>query len=176
MADLRGAALDVERRSGATLNNYVLFTNIDLTAEQQRRLETVIAEGLDDHDVRIGVVGAASLSAMLNQLPHVRSAFFATAAFRTWEDSWDAHRRVVAFPQTEVSGRDDELATLRTWISDPGIRVIALSGSHMMGKTRLVLEATRQCDVTFVEALDRQAERRSVPPFVCARSLGHGPR
>jgi hypothetical protein len=48
------------------------------------------------------------------------------------------------------------LGTLQTWIDDPAVRVIALSGTHMMGKSRVALEATRQRDTAFVEALDRQ--------------------
>jgi hypothetical protein len=54
-------------------------------------------------------------------------------------------------------GRDDVLHTLQTWIHDPNVGVIALSGTHMMGKTRVALEATRHRDVGFVEALDRHA-------------------
>src|SRR4029077_6856745 len=155
-ADLRSAILDVERRAGIRLDTYALFTNVDLTPEQHERLRLAIADGLIEDRVRIRVIGAADLAAMLNGLPHLRSAFFATAAFRTWGESWDAHQRVIAFPQAALTGRDDALETLRAWIDDPEVRVIALSGTHMMGKTRLALEAARQRDTGFVEALDRQ--------------------
>jgi hypothetical protein len=156
VSDLRGAILDVERRSEITLSSYALFTNVDLTIQQHDRIRAAIAEGLSEPRVRVGIVAAADLSAMLNQLPHLRSAFLATGAFRTWGESWDAHQRVIAFPQTTLTGRDEELASLRAAIGDPEVRVLAISGSHMMGKTRLVLEATRERDVGFVEALDRQ--------------------
>ena len=154
--ELRGAALDVERRTGKTLSSYVLFTNVDLTTAQHDELRTAILEGVTGDRVHVGVVGAADLAAMLNDLSHLRSAFFATEAFRTWGESWDAHQHVSAFAQTALIGREDVLATLQTWIDDSAVRVIALSGTHMMGKSRVALEATRQRDTAFVEALDRQ--------------------
>jgi hypothetical protein len=82
--ELRGAALDVERRTGKTLSSYVLFTNVDLTAAQHDELRAAILEGVTGDRVHVGVVGAADLAAMLNDLSHLRSAFFATGAFRTW--------------------------------------------------------------------------------------------
>jgi hypothetical protein len=154
--ELRGAALDVERRTGKTLGSYVLFTNVDLTTAQHEDLQAAILDGVAEERIHVGVVGAADLAAMLNDLSHLRSAFFTTAAFRTWGESWDAHQHVSAFAQTPLIGREDVLATLQTWIDDPAVRVIAISGSHMMGKTRVALEATRQRDTAFVEALDRQ--------------------
>jgi hypothetical protein len=155
IAELRGAAADVEQRTGHHLSSYVLFTNIDLTIEQHERLRTAIAEGITDGHVTVAVIGAANLAAMLNGLPHLRSAFFATGAFRTWGESWDAHERAVIFPHAPLTGRDQLLTTLRAWLNDPDVRVIALSGTHMMGKSRLALEATRVRDVNVVEALDR---------------------
>jgi hypothetical protein len=106
---------------------------------------------------------------MLNRLPHLRSAFFATGAFRTWGESWDAHERAVIFPLAPLTGRDQLLAGMRAWLDDPEVRVIALSGTHMMGKSRVALEATRLKDVDVVEALDRaslsidQLRRLEVP-------------
>jgi hypothetical protein len=90
---------------------------------------------------------------MLNQLPHLRSAFLATVSFRSWTESWDAHQRIVAFPQAELTGRASEIGRIRTWIDDPDARVLAISGTHMIGKTRLVLEATRERDIEFVETV-----------------------
>jgi hypothetical protein len=94
---------------------------------------------------------------MLNRLAHLRSAFFATGAFRTWGESWDSHERALIFPHAPLTGRDDLVASIRRWIDDPNVRVIALSGTHMMGKSRVVLEATRVRDMNVVEALDRNS-------------------
>jgi hypothetical protein len=169
VADLGGAAADVERRTRQQLSSYVLFTNIDLTIEQHEKLQTAILEGIADGHIHVAVVGAADVAAMLNQLPHLRSAFFATGAFRTWGESWDAHERALIFPHAPLTGRDHLLTTLRAWLHDPDARIIALSGTHMMGKSRLVLEATRVKDVNVVEALDRtslsidQLRRLEVP-------------
>jgi hypothetical protein len=106
---------------------------------------------------------------MLNQFAHLRSAFFATGAFRTWGESWDVHERATIFPRAPLIGRDELLATIGNWLRDPEVRVIALSGTHMMGKSRVVLEATRMRDTDVVEALDRaslnvdQLRRLEVP-------------
>jgi hypothetical protein len=159
VAELCGAAADVELRTSERLSSYVLFTNIDGTIKQHERLRAAILEGITDGHVNVAVIGAADLAAMLNQLPHLRSAFFATGAFRTWGESWDAHERAVSFPHAPLTGRDEVLTTVREWLDDPEVRVIALSGTHMMGKSRVALEATRVRDVNVVEALDRASLR-----------------
>jgi hypothetical protein len=169
VAELRGAAVDVELRTGQRLSSYVLFTNIDLTIQQHEKLRTAILEGITDGHVNVAVIGAADLAAMLNRSPHLRSAFFATGAFRTWGESWDAHERAVILPHAPITGRDQLLTDIRSWLDDPEVRVIALSGTHMMGKSRVALEATRLKDVNVVEALDRaslsidQLRRLEVP-------------
>jgi hypothetical protein len=89
--DLRGAALSVEARTGRQITNYVLFTNVDLTGAHQSQIQSAIAEGLTDDRIDISVVVAGQLASMLNNEPHLRSAFFATSAFRDWGESWTAH-------------------------------------------------------------------------------------
>jgi hypothetical protein len=168
-AELRGAAADIERQRGKPLSSYVFFTNIDLTVEQHDTVRAAILDGISDGHVSVSIVGAAELAAMLNQFAHLRSAFFATGAFRTWGESWDAHERALIFPHAPLIGRDELVASLRGWIEDPEVRVIALSGTHMMGKSRVALEATRTRDTDVVEALDRaslnvdQLRRLDVP-------------
>jgi hypothetical protein len=167
--ELRSAAGKIEQQTGQSLSSYVFFTNVDLTVEQHATLSTAILDGISDRHVSVSVVGAAELAAMLNELVHLRSAFFATGAFRTWGESWDAHERALIFPHAPLIGRDELLISLRSWIDDPEVRVIALSGTHMMGKSRVVLEATRMRDTGVVEALDRaslsvdQLRRLEVP-------------
>ncbi len=156
-SDLTGAALEVELRSAKALASYVLFTNVDLTIDQQNEIRDAIIEGVTDGHIRPRVISAGGLAAMLNEMPHLRSAFFATSAFRAWGESWDTHQKGTVFPQTAFIGREDVLTKLRAWIDDPNVRAIAISGTHMMGKTRIALEATRHRDAGFVEALDRQA-------------------
>jgi hypothetical protein len=155
--ELRGAAAEVEERTGQRLSSYALFTNVHLTVEQHETLHTAILAGITDEHASVAVVGAADLAAMLNQLPHLRSAFFATAAFRTWGESWDAHEKGVIFPRAPLTGRDALVASIRDWIDDPNVRIIVLTGTHMMGKSRAVLEATKVKDTNVVEALDRKS-------------------
>lgn len=153
--DLDGAIAEVERRTKKTLVCYVLFTNVDLVPAQHEQIKQSIQKGLGARQIAVQVVGAADLAAMLNALPHVRSAFFATLAFQAWGLSWEAHRRGAVFAETSLVGRDSTVGALTALLDDPEVRVIALTGTHMMGKSRIALEATRSWDVAFVEALDR---------------------
>jgi hypothetical protein len=167
--ELRGAAAEIERQRGQPLSSYAFFTNVDLTVEQHATLREAILDGISDGHVSVSLVGAADLAAMLNELAYLRSALFATGAFRTWGESWNAQERALIFPHAPLIGRDELLTSVRSWIDDPEVRVIALSGTHMMGKSRAVLEATRTRDTDVVEALDRaslsvdQLRRLEVP-------------
>lgn len=142
-SELRGAIADVEGRTEKALASYVLFTNVDLTTEQREQIRQAIIADCGGREFHVDVVGAAILAAMLNDLSHLRSAFFATAAFRTWWESWEAHRSAAAFAEIPLIGRGPIMEQLVGWIADPEVRVIALTGTHMMGKTRVALEATR---------------------------------
>lgn len=51
-------------------------------------------------------------------------------------------------------GRDKELEDLRTVINNPEIRAVIISGQHNIGKTRLVLEATKHCSSRTIIARD----------------------
>jgi hypothetical protein len=153
--DLDGAVAEVERRTQKTLSSYVLFTNVDLVPAQHEQIKQSIQKGLESRQIAVEVVGAADLAAMLNGLPHIRSAFFATLAFQTWGQSWEAHHGGAVFAETPLVGRGSTVDALTALLDDPEVRVIALTGTHMMGKSRVALEATRSRDVAFVEALDR---------------------
>src|SRR5689334_6624272 len=47
---------------------------------------------------------------------------------------------VLPAPPTAIVGRDADLQTLRSWLADPVVRLITLTGPGGAGKTRLVLE------------------------------------
>ena len=77
----------VESRTGKRLASYILWTNIDLTLEQKGALRAAMLKGIGSRDTAelyTDVVGAAELAAFLNDLPHLRSAFFATIAYQDW--------------------------------------------------------------------------------------------
>jgi hypothetical protein len=162
VAEVRGAVVDVERRTGKKLASYVLWTNVDLSVDQHERLRAAI---LDEHPVdatvtiHSNVIGAAGLAAMINDLPHLRSAFFVTDAFQDWGLSFEAHQREsLAIDSSEelapFTGRDRSIDELRAVIDSPSVRAVVVTGPHMIGKSRLILEATRHRDIDVVEALD----------------------
>ena len=162
LSDLRGAALVVESRTGKRLASYILWTNIDLTLEQKGALRAAMLKGIGSRDTAelyTDVVGAAELAAFLNDLPHLRSAFFATIAYQDWGRALEAHRRqsIPIDPTSALPpliGREGTLSQLRDLVDLASVRAIVVTGPHMIGKTRLVLEATRHRDVDTIEALD----------------------
>lgn len=160
-SDLRGELHRVEQRTGKKLSSYLLWTNLHLTTEQAEELRTAILERYPDDAAgrpHVGVVGAAQLAAMLNDLPHLRSGFFATGAFRDWGGMREAHRRrsvpLADDTMPALVGRREEMEKLAGWIADPNVRAVILTGPHGIGKHRLVIEATCRRDVDVVESLN----------------------
>ncbi len=157
-----GAAAAIELRTSKPLASYVLWTNVHLTVAQARKLQTSILKGITNANKRkllVTVVGSPTLAALAQHYPHLRSAFFATSAFRDWGGAFEAHQRQSFQISDErdlarLTGRDGSLNELRRLIDDPSVRAIVVAGQHMMGKTRLVLEGTHHRDADMVESLD----------------------
>lgn len=155
-SELRRALADVEVRTGKIVASYILFTNVDVTIQDQESLASAIRH--DREDTHVAIMGAAHLAAALNGLPHLRSAYFATQGFQTWEAAREAHA-ALAFTGADIDlvGRDDGLGELLSWINDPQVRAIVLTGPPNMGKSRLALEATRDRHFDCVEAMETHA-------------------
>ena len=155
-SSLTGALKKVAKAHGAAPDRYLLLTNIDLLHKQKHALKEAILRGYaQPNEVRVEVVGAAELAAFLNDLPHVRSAFFVPSRFTTWEQYWVEHARErILGAHVNLVGRDAELEGLRQLVHDPNVRVVVLCGPHQIGKTRLALEATRDQYVWTVVATD----------------------
>ncbi len=156
---LKGALQAVHERLGRYPDNYVLFTNVDLTHKtggDKEKLIQAIKAGYEG-DVRINIVGAAELASFLNDLPHLRSAYFATAQFETWEEGWKHHIRGGALGHVAFVGRQAECDHLDAMLNDPESRVIVISGPPDIGKTRLALEATKPYSSRTVIAVDSES-------------------
>ena len=153
---LHGEIAEVERRTGKSVVSYVLFTNVDMTLTEQESLARAIRHGKEE--INVEIMGAAQIAAALNNLPHLRSAYFVTQRFRTWEATWEAHA-ALEFSGAEVDlvGRDEARNQLAGWVDDPQVRSVILTGPHTIGKTRLALETTRERHFDFVEALGRHS-------------------
>ncbi|MDA2916280.1 hypothetical protein MYX64_05490 [Nitrospinae bacterium AH_259_B05_G02_I21] len=158
-ASLKGAIKELQDRTGRRPDRYVFFTNIDLSHKQKASLRKNILEDYDQpKKVQIEIVGAGELAAFLNNLPHLRSTFFATSKFSTWEEAWLFHNRQRLYgANVQLIGRDQELADLRSFLDDPNIRVVILTGPHNMGKTRIALQGTEHRQNETVFTLDPRA-------------------
>jgi hypothetical protein len=152
--NLKGAAEEVRKKTQQNLSQYVLYINIDLSHDQKHELEELIEEGYPEA-LQVQVIGAAELSAFLNNLPHLRSAFFATAKFMTWADGEDKHGKQKLLPgHVPLTGRLDELAAAQAAIDDPNTRVLVIAGPSGIGKTRMALCATENRPIETVFAVD----------------------
>lgn len=180
-AGLKGAVKNLYKRTDRRPDRYVLFANLDLThltkAEnaakpQKRELKESILDGYDQPgNVHVEIVGAAELSTFLNDLPHLRSAFFTPTRFSTWQEAWLAHTNKKFFgAKVKLVGRDKELIDLRSMIDEPRIGAVVLSGPHNIGKTRLALEATDHRPIETVVALDPRS--MSVSDLLALESPG----
>ena len=172
-SSLKEAIVELVEETGRHPDRYILFVNVDLKHDQTAALKEVILKGYDRRaEVHVEVAGAATLASLLNDHPHLRSAYFAPGPFKTWEVA-DRDRRNRRFfgADVELIGREKELERLRAWVDDPRVRVIVLSGPHDIGKTRLALEATKHRPHDVVVSLDPRSmaltDYRSL-------SAGHG--
>lgn len=195
--DLRGALVDVLERTGRMPSRYVLFTPIDLThitapirarrrgqaraagagdepgAGQKQELINAIRQGLDPSEqVDVRIVGAAELSGFLNDKPHIRSAYFATNNFISWQgadQSEEARSAHFYGPRVNLVGRQTEQDELQAAMGSPDVRAIILAGPHGIGKSRLALEVTTDRRYLTVFALDPAL---AVPDLLALRSPG----
>jgi len=154
-SELKGALQNLATRTGSYPDRYVVFTNIDLPHEEKRALRKAVAHGcVGVKDTHVEIVGAAELVAAVNGLPHVRSGYFATGSFSSWQVAKRRHSEAKIFGgSVNLVGRDDELAHLKSLVGDPEVRAVVLTGPHNIGKSRLVLEATEHRFLDVVVAL-----------------------
>lgn len=166
---VKGAVRDLVERSGrpGELQSYTLFTNLGLGRPERSRtkrgvlssrrdeLIAALKEGLPvSENVIVSVLDGAFLQGVANRHAAIRETFFGTTLFQNWNTAW---KQVGTQPHAHLGplvGRASETAVLRTKIADRSIAFIGLSGASGMGKTRLVLEATRDspANILFVRS------------------------
>ena len=155
-SNCKGALRDLIERTKRRPTFYVLFSNLDLTSNQKRDLKSAIRAGCPPGAaVRVEIVAAAELAALLNNAPHIRAAFFGTPVFTPWPQAWNEHlQESRATTEIPLIGRSEELALLKGLLSDPTIKAILVSGPTGVGKQRLILEATRDRSLATLLAPD----------------------
>jgi hypothetical protein len=156
VSNVKGALKHIENKEHRHPNRYALFTNVDLIKSDKNRLRKSIRTNCRNSDrVKILIYGAAEIAGFANGLPHLRSAYFSTNSFVTWRSGWDFHsRQKLVGSNIELTGRNGILEDLKTAVDDPTIQVIVVSGPHQIGKSRIMLEATKNHQMETVVALD----------------------
>src|SRR5512145_1250887 len=82
-----------------------------------------------------------ALSAALDLTGAVRDAFVASARASVEDAAVEELSGVpLPLPPTALLGRATDLETLLHWLAEPAVRLITLTGSGGVGKTRLALE------------------------------------
>jgi hypothetical protein len=154
-SELKGALKDLATRTRKRPDRYIVFTNVDLSHTDKGALRKAVRDGYArPKETHVEIAGAGELAAALNGLPHIRSGYFATGSFSTWQEARRRHTEAKVFGgAVTLVGRGDELAALGGLVDDPDIRAIVLTGPHNIGKSRLALEATPHRFLDVVVAL-----------------------
>ncbi|MDP9474302.1 MAG: ATP-binding protein [Actinomycetota bacterium] len=149
-SNLKGAFQDLRKKTGRHPDSYVLFTNIEVKSSapnkdsksEQQELKDAILQGYDGaKEPRVEIVGAAELAGFLNNLPHLREAYFGSSGVVPIDEELAKHQRANPIGEpVALVGREAESETLSSFLADPEARAMFVSGPQDMGKTRLVLE------------------------------------
>lgn len=153
---LRCALAEVAKSRQRNPDRYIVFINADLKSSEKSLIRESILVGYSENvQVHVEILGAAELAAFLNDQPHIRAAYFAQQAFKTWEEAYRTHRLQKLFGSNiDLVGREEELIRLKSFADDSRVKVVILSGGHDIGKSRLALEATKHRPYDVVLALD----------------------
>lgn len=143
--DLKGALNSIYKKTQKKAANYILFTNIDLTHTEKADFKKSILYGYKDRvNAKVEIIGAGELAAFVNDVPHIRSSFFIPESFSTWEEYMRKDKEARCYgPWINLIGREESLKNLKDLINNKNIKAIVLYGPQGIGKSRLLLEATK---------------------------------
>src|SRR5262249_51808105 len=132
-------------RVAGRYERYVLLTNIRLSAPQVQRIRDAII-GSSEHGLRTRIViwGAAEVATAINLSPFLRHLFFSQGGLCTLDfaeqELKSAYQRL-AWP--DWINRDGEISAVRKFATTLEGGVLQIIGPHLIGKTRLAIEALR---------------------------------
>ncbi len=143
---LKGELKKIFTKTKKLPSNYILFINIDLGKEEKDAIkQSLINEYSNSANTKISILGAADLAPIINNLPHIRSAYFVSSDFLTWQSFFEKEKRCGWYgPWVDLIGREDVFNKLKDIIKNQDIKAVLLYGPSGIGKTRLVLESTRR--------------------------------
>ncbi len=171
---VRKALVQIQQRTGVQPQNYVLFVNFNVDSKNKKRLEEAVREGYGEPEsvkVKVAVIGSAELAPMLNSIPYLRSSFFSLSKCLSWHRFAEKHERAKPWQTIPLIGREGDLAKLKGAIENSSVKAIVLAGSPGIGKSRIVLEATRSQLLRTIVVDDPQ----SVRPGNLEKFEGDGP-
>lgn len=146
-------------RVAPSCDRYVLFTNLELSGTQPRRLREALLESYPAFvNKPIVIWGAAEIALALNLTPHLRHLFFAQGGLCTLdftEDELKAAYQRISWPS--FVNREEELAAIEAFVKDDTARLLQVQGPKYVGKTRLVIEALRPFGARVVWASSPEA-------------------
>lgn len=146
-------------RVAPSCDRYVLFTNLELSGTQPRRLREALLESYPTFvNKPIVIWGAAEIALALNLTPHLRHLFFTQGGLCTLdftEDELKAAYRRIGWPS--FVNREEELAAIEAFVKDNTTRLLQVQGPKYVGKTRLVIEALRPFGARVVWASSPEA-------------------
>ena len=146
-------------RVAPSCDRYVLFTNLELSGTQPRRIREALLESYPVFvNKPIVIWGAAEIALALNLTPHLRHLFFAQGGLCTLdftEDELKAAYQRIGWPS--FVNREEELAAIEAFVKDDTARLLQVQGPKYVGKTRLVIEALRQFGARVVWASSPEA-------------------
>lgn len=146
-------------RVAPSCDRYVLFTNLELSGTQPRRLREALLESYPAFvNKPIVIWGAAEIALALNLTPHLRHLFFAQGGLCTLdlaEDELKAAYRRIGWPS--FVNREEELAAIEAFVKEDTARLLQIQGPKYVGKTRLVIEALRPFGARIVWAAAPEA-------------------
>lgn len=137
----------IESKLGSAPDRLVFVTNIAFGEVELRQIEAAYrsAGGSTLKKTRIVALGASDLVNVANRFPHLQSFFDEAGPFLHWEAALARHnRREEPFARIDLVGREPDLEQLERVLLQGKTRSIVVRGPAGIGKSRLVLEATRQ--------------------------------
>ncbi len=134
---------ELEKANDAKCEHYVLMTNTLLTAGNVSKIEN--AKNDKGYTFTLTCWDAENLITMLDEFPYILNSFREPhlPVFLSYEDMFrdqlKGDHRLLRYDY-DTFGRDNEIVQFRSFVQDTDKRLLVMSGSGGIGKTKLAIE------------------------------------